>query len=102
MTAEAFSQPVWHSPGAAPPSFAAFIAFAAFTALGATASGASFGVVTAPSASLSVVTAPALMFLVLTLAGFSFAVAYPTPPIAANRATNATMRAGLGRRARFL
>src|SRR5262249_8604760 len=65
---DARSQPVWHSPGAAPPSRAAFIAFAAF---GATASGASLGVVTAPSAILLVVTAASRRFLVLTLLGVS-------------------------------
>src|SRR3954462_4655593 len=80
-TTDALSQPVWHSPGAAPPRRAAFIAFVALAALvafvalvafGATASAASFWVVTAPSAILSVVTAPSLMFCVLTLWGLSF------------------------------
>jgi len=50
-------------------------AFAALVAFGATASGASFGVVTAPSAILLLVTAPLLMFLVLTLFGFIFTAA---------------------------
>src|SRR5262245_27525535 len=58
------SHPVLHSPGAAPANLAAFMALAA---LGATASVASFGVVTAPSASLSLVTAPLRMFFALTL-----------------------------------
>ncbi len=68
---EALSQPVWQPPGATPPSLAAFIAFTAFVAYGATAFGASFGVVTAPLAILSVVTARRWMFFALTLFGFS-------------------------------
>ena len=65
----------------------AVAAESALPAVGALASAANFGVVTAPS----------LMLFVLTLFGFSLKAAYPTLPMPTNRAMQATTIAALGR-----